>query len=444
MTQSLSDWLAFVEAHIHDFTIQYPPRREYFMQYFQHSPAPETREWLADEDELGLYLHIPFCEAKCFYCNFAVDVSGNEQFHREYVDALLHELDSHADWLARRCVLGVDIGGGTPTRLTTPELKRITNAIRPFLRATQHPFPTSIETTPRIASEEPEKMASLQAGGVNRISLGVQSFNAVTLASVNRRRQIEQTDRAVANLRLAGFSRLNLDIIFGLPGQSLIEWKQDLQRIIELAPDSITTYDCLYRGQGRSLTKRTPNLPTTETYGAMYNLAYDMLGAAGWHAPYGSVNFSRHSAETGTSAYFENRLLEGRPYLGVGNYATSLRRNLWVFNTKSATKYVSRISANQNPGEFFYELPPAESQAKYALFSLNYGFIDGDRFTRRFHVSFDELYVEELSHALAAGWLERRGSRWQVREGQFGRMNVIRSLFYTKLARQWLMALNDS
>jgi oxygen-independent coproporphyrinogen-3 oxidase len=444
MTQSLPDWLTFVDAHAHDFTIQYPPRREYFMQNFRRSPAPETREWFAEEGELGLYLHIPFCEAKCFYCNFAVDVSSNERFHREYVDALLRELDSHADWLARRCVLGVDIGGGTPTRLPVPELNRITNAIRPFLSSTKHPFPTSIETTPRIASEDPEKMAELRAGGVDRISLGVQSFNSVTLASVNRRRQIEQTDRAVANLRAGGFSRLNLDIIFAFPGQSLNDWKQDLQRIIELAPDSITTYDCLYRGQGRSLTKRTPNLPSPETYGAMYDLAYEVLGAAGWRAPYGSVNFSRHSGETGTSAYFENRLLEGRPYLGLGNYATSLRRNSWVFNTKSATDYVSRISANQNPCEFFYELPPAESQTKYALFSLNYGFIDGDRFVRRFQVPFDEFYAEELSHALAAGWLEQRGGCWHVKAGQFRRMHAIRSLFYTDSARRWLMALNGS
>jgi oxygen-independent coproporphyrinogen-3 oxidase len=442
MTPSLPEWLAFVEAHPHDFTIQYPPRREYFMQNFQRMPPPSTREWLSNLEELLLYLHVPFCEAKCYYCNFAVDLSHDERIHRKYVDALLCELESHSDWLGRRRILGVDIGGGTPTRLPATELTRIANAIRPFLNQTSHPFPASIETTPRIAAEQPEKLAALRVGGVDRVSLGVQSFNAATLASVNRRRQIEQTDRAVANLRAAGFARVNLDIIFALPGQSLNDWKQDLERIIALAPDSVTTYDCLYRGHGRALTKRTAALPPPETYGAMYDLAHGMLAAAGWHAPYGSVNFCRHPSETGTSAYFEGRLLDGKPYLGLGNYATSLRGNFWSFNAQSVPDYTARVTARGNPCEFFYELPPAESQAKYALFSLNFGFIDEARFVRRFGVRFDEFYAKELCHALAAGWLEHRGGRWHVKPGQFGRMHAIRSLFYTEPARRWLMALN--
>jgi len=442
MTPSLPEWLAFVGTHPHDFTIQYPPRREYFMQNFRRVPAPSVREWLSDLDELLLYLHVPFCEAKCFYCNFAVDVSSDEQVHRKYVDALLRELESHADWLANRRVLGVDIGGGTPTRLPISELTRIANAIRPFLSQSSHPFPTSIETTPRIAAEQPEKLAALRAGGVDRVSLGVQSFNAVTLASVNRRRQIAQTDLAMANLRATGFARVNLDIIFGLPGQTLDDWKRDLERLIALAPDSVTTYDCLYRGQGRVLTKRTAALPPPETYGAMYDLAHEMLGAAGWQAPYGSVNFCRHAAETGTSAYFEGRLLDGQPYLGLGNYATSLRGNFWSFNAHSAPDYVARVAAGANPCEFFYELPSAESQAKYALFSLNYGFIDATRFVWRFGVRFEEFYVNDLTYALAAGWLEQRGNHWHVKPGQFGRMHAIRSLFYPETARRWLMALN--
>jgi oxygen-independent coproporphyrinogen-3 oxidase len=442
VTLELQEWLGFVEMHAHDFTIQYPPRREYFIQNFLRTPAPLVREWLSEVDELGLYLHVPFCEAKCFYCNFAVDVSSDERVHHQYVDALLSELESHADWLAQRCVLGVDIGGGTPMRLPVSDLVRIANAIRPFLSLTAHPFPTSIETTPRIAAVQPEKLLALRAGGVNRVSLGVQSFNATTLASVNRRRQIDQTEQAVINIRAAGFQRTNLDIIFALPGQSLADWKLDLERIIALAPDSVTTYDCLYRGQGRLLTKRKADLPSPETYGEMYDLAYEMLGAAGWLAPYGSVNFSRHSAETGTSTYFESRLLDGQPYLGLGNYATSLRDNFWSFNSQNTADYVARVNGGTNPCEFFYELPAAESQAKYALFSLNYGFIDASRFARRFGVRFDDFYAKELSHALAAGWLEQKGERWHVKPGQFSRLHSIRSLFYSESARRWLMALN--
>ena len=439
----LSAWLKLVEAHPHDFTIQYPARREYFIQNFRRSPAPSTREWLQATPEALLYLHVPFCEAKCFYCNFAVDVSADEQIHVGYVDALLRELDSHADWLGRTKIRGIDIGGGTPTRLATKQLARICQAITPFAQESGHAFPVSIETTPRIASQEPEKLAVLSSGGVQRVSMGVQSFNAATLALVNRRRQIEQTEQAMANLRAAGFARLNLDIIFGLPGQTMQDWDADIDRIIALQPDSITTYDCLYRGKGRALTKIAPSTPSPATYGAMYDAGYAKLTAAGWHAPYGSVNFSRRADETGTSACFEGRLLDGLPYLGVGNYASTLRGNHWSFNAYAVGDYVSRIKAGTNPCEYYYELPQAEAQAKYVLYSLNYGFIDEARFRRRFGITLAEAYPRELDFALTSGLLKHLSNRWQLAPGRFDRMHIIRGLFYPAAAKGWLMSLRN-
>jgi oxygen-independent coproporphyrinogen-3 oxidase len=268
--------------------------------------------------------------------------------------------------------------------------------------------------------------------------MGVQSFNAATLALVNRRRQIEQTELAMRNLRTAGFKRLNLDIIFGLPGQAMQDWEADLKRVIALQPDSITTYECLYRGKGRALTKITPSTPSPAVYGAMYDVGYAKLTAAGWHAPYGSVNFSRRADETGTSACFEGRLLDGLPYLGVGNYASSLRGNHWSFNAYAVGDYVRRINAGTNPCEYYYELPQAEAKAKYLLYSLNYGFIDEARFQRRFGITLGEAYPRELDFALSSGLLKHLGSRWQIAPGRFDRMHIIRSLFYPDNAKEWL------
>jgi oxygen-independent coproporphyrinogen-3 oxidase len=441
LSADLSAWLKFVEAHPHDFTIQYPVRREYFQQNFRHLPALRASEWLSDAPEALLYLHVPFCEAKCFYCNFAVDVSTDEQIHIGYVDALLRELNTHADWLGQTKIRGIDIGGGTPTRLSGRQLERLCRALEPYTQSTGHAFPVSIETTPRIASQEPDKLSILSRGGVQRVSMGVQSFNAATLALVNRRRQVEQTERAMANLRAAGFQRLNLDIIFGLPGQSLSDWLADLERIIALTPDSVTTYDCLYRGKGRALTKIAPTTPTPAQYGAMYDAGYERLTQAGWHASYGSVNFSRRRDETGTSACFEGRLLDGLPYLGLGNYASSLRGNRWSFNTYSVGDYTQRINAGANPCEYYYDLPAGEAQAKYILYSLNYGFIDEQRFRRRFGLGLQEAYPRELAYATTNGLLCQRGSHWGVTTGRFEHMHIIRSLFYPTAAREWLTSL---
>ena len=359
------------------------------------------------------------------------------------MDALLRELTSHADWLSRTKIRGIDIGGGTPTRLPAKQLARLCQAIAPYAQDSGHVFPVSIETTPRIASQEPEKLDVLSRGGVQRVSMGVQSFNAATLALVNRRRQVEQTEQAMLNLRAAGFRRLNLDIIFGLPGQTMQEWEADLDRVITLQPDSITTYDCLYRGKGRALTKIAPSTPSPATYGNLYDTGYAKLTAADWHAPYGSVNFSRRPDETGTSACFEGRLLDGLPYLGLGNYASSLRGNHWSFNAYSVGDYVQRINTDQNPCEYYYELPQIEAQAKYLLYSLNYGFIDEDRFLRRFGLSLAEAYPQELAHALSAGLMQKIGPRRQVMPSRFDRMHVIRSLFYPAAAKDWLMSLRS-
>ncbi|MBS0659256.1 MAG: coproporphyrinogen III oxidase family protein [Verrucomicrobia bacterium] len=436
-------WLGFAARHAPDFTIQYPPRREYFQQRYR-SPlgAPDTRDWMPAAGDVLLYLHVPFCEAKCYYCNFAVDVSSDADLHRRYVDALLVDLERHRPWLERARVRGIDVGGGTPTRLGSADLTRLGAALRPFADPA-HPWPLSLETTPRIAATEPEKMQALRAAGFGRVSMGVQSFHAATLAAVNRQAQVDQTAQAMAHLRAAGFARINLDVIFALPGQTLADWDFDLAQLIALQPDSITTYDCLYRGKGRALTRRTSQLPGPDVYGAMYDHAFARLTAAGWHAPYGSVNFAREPRETGTSAYFEGRLLDGLPYLGLGNYATSLRGHRWSFNVRGVRSYLRQVAADASTTEDCYDLPPAEVMAKQVLLSLNFGFIDPARFARQFGVDFEEVFAEPLACAVAAGWLQRAPDAcWRLAPGAFSQLPLLRALFYPPAARAWLESLD--
>lgn len=435
-------WLGFAARHAHDFTIQYPPRREYFQQCHRSADGrPSTLDWMPAEGDVLLYLHVPFCEAKCYYCNFAVEISSDAELHRRYVDALLADLERHRPWLERASVRGIDVGGGTPTRLSMADLERLGAALRP-LADPAHPWPLSLETTPRIAASEPEKMHALRAAGFGRISMGVQSFHAATLAAVNRSAQIAQTAQAVAHLRAAGFARINLDVIFALPGQSLADWDFDLDQLIALQPDSITTYDCLYRGKGRALTRRTPQLPGPDIYGALYDHAYRRLTAAGWHAPYGSVNFAREPHETGTSAYFEGRLLDGLPYLGLGNYATSLRGMRWAFNVRNTRAYLRQVAEQASTTEDCYDLPPDEVMAKQVLLSLNFGSIDPARFARQFGVCFEAVFAEALECAVSAGWLQRAPDGcWRLVPGSFAQLPLLRALFYPQAARAWLQSL---
>lgn len=435
------EWLEFAAKHPHEFTIQYPPRREYFMDNFRAKPVNDL---FRHEKDVALYAHVPFCAAKCYYCNFAVDTRAGKIFEK-YTDALCTELDQHSYLLDNNTIIsGIDIGGGTPALLPIDLLVKILGKLAPFKEKSSHPFPTSIETTPLIASDEPEKMHAMHERGVDRISMGVQSFNVTQLENVNRKLQIEKNYRAAEEIRAAGFKRFNVDLIFGLPNQTLEDWKYDLEKIMELRPDSITTYDCLYRGKARVLTKKVNFFPTPAQYGEMYDLAFSILTSNGFHADYGSVNFSKFPEETGTSAYFEARLLEGKAYLGVGNYSSSLVGNTWFFNVYRADDYIKKIENSESPVGDFYRLPDEEMYAKYLLFSLNYGVIDTKKFQQRFGKNVNEIFEKELEVVNNKGWMKQQQGVWKLQPGNFRNIHAVRSLFYSEKAKLWMQNLNDA
>ena len=432
------DKVALAEEHPLDFTIQYPPRREYFQDNFRGVCLPALT---GAAEQMLLYVHVPFCKAKCYYCNFAVDVRPDANVHKAYVDRLVSVIKAADELLAMSQIPGIDIGGGTPTILATEQLERILIALKPFKTRSQAAFPLSIETTPFIAANDKAKLAAMVAGGVDRISVGLQSMNDEVLRSFNRREQESVGTTAVENLMSAGFKRVSVDLIFALPGQTDEQWLADLKRVIALKPDAITTYDCLYRGKGRAMTKRTADKPSPERYGQLYDVGYELLLASGYHAPYGSVNFSRHVGETGTSAYFEKRLLDGVPYLGLGNYASSLHGDAWWLAPYGVNAWSKAVDAGLNfPVGDCYKLPAEEMQAKYLLLSLSFGLIDSERFFKAFDVDLEHCFKQEIEYALAQNWLRQEGKYYFINDGKFALMPFIRSLFYSARSVAWLKA----
>ena len=208
-------------------------------------------------------------------------------------------------------------------------------------------------------------------------------------------------------------------------------------RILTAQPDSITTYDCLYRGRGRTLTRGTPELPDPGQIGALYDLAWKKLRAEGYHAPYGSVNFSRHPAETGTSAYFEGRLLHALPYLGIGNYATSLFGDRWTWAERNVRRWIDRAGRSWAIRDD-YSLPPEELMAKQLLLMLSFGRISGLHFRERFGEPPESRFGPALERARSEGLLEPRGEDWWMIPGSFGRLPLLRALLYSERALRWL------
>jgi len=421
----------------HVFTIQYPPSREFFRQSYSVKLRPTLPSNL---DRTLVYLHVPFCEAKCHYCNFAVDVRKDIRIHRAYVEALVLQIQALADILPPQTKIpGIDIGGGTPTLLEMGALEKILLTLQPLLVRSEIEHPLSMETTPRIASAQPEKLALLRDHGVSRISVGIQSTNDETLASVNRKAQTSLTDSALRSIVETGFYRTNADLVFGLPGQTITHFKEDLARVADSGVDSITTYDCLYRGEGRVLPRKVSEFPSMEDYRSFYDFAYAFLQSRGYLAQYGSLNFSRHSGESGTSPYFEGRLLRGLPYIGLGSYASSLLGRHWWFAPYATADYVARIEAGDRfPVMDAYDLPAEERMAKSILAMLNFGVIHRDYFREQFGVTLDSAFPQALQTLFERGWLEDFGSFLGVAPGHFAEMPRIRALFYSVQGMNWV------
>lgn len=287
---------------------------------------------------------------------------------------------------------------------------------------------------------------------------------------MRRSAQINMEQRAVQNLRDAGLERVSGDIIFGLPGQTMQEWQSDVNALLDLNLDSITTYDCLYRGKGRPMSRAIvrDHIPSKEVYGEMYDYVYSALTTNGYHAPYGSLNFSKRSNETGTSSYFENRLLGGLPYLGLGNYATTLVDRFWFFAPYSVDGWIhslrqDKTTNNEGPSQIDllaawpvyqgYSLSVEERMAKYLLLSLSFGHLDGNKFREAFpgwdlQTAFGQS-LEVLVNQRK--WMKHdpTADRYFLTEGNFCHMSEIRALFYTERCLSWFehslqMSLKDS
>ena len=190
---------------------------------------------------LGLYIHVPFCTVKCSYCDFN-SYAGIEDMQAEWETAALAELALWVPKLSGREISTVFIGGGTPSLLPGESIERLLDAVRSGLSLSSDAEIT-LEANPE--SVHPERLQMYRAAGVNRISMGVQSLDSAELVFLDRIHSAQRAEAAFAEIRAAGFDNVNLDLIYGLPGQSLSSWQTTLEQVITWSgngPDHISCY----------------------------------------------------------------------------------------------------------------------------------------------------------------------------------------------------------
>ena len=361
-------------------------------------------------DALGLYVHVPFCETRCSFCEYTVvgRAEADDGFVRAYGDAVLAEL---ALWdrtigLSGRTIAGLDIGGGTPSFVPASEIERFLVAIRARMRFSSD-ADISIETTPKIAAAEPDKLRAYREMGIERISMGIQVLQPDLLKVLNRDENgAEHHHRAVDHMRQAGFERVNVDLMYGFHGQSDASWEATLAHTIALAPEYVTLYRMRYK-----LTRISHHAPhvTLAPVQRLAKMAKEMLAAAGYLANPGKTTFSRIPGDVGTSRYLARRVIEGLPYLGIGLGAQSFTDTTISYNAGSADKrltaYLRATADGRLPLQDLYDLPARHVMAKMACVAFYFGEIDRPSFAQKFGVSLDDVFAKEIALLRERGWM---------------------------------------
>lgn len=367
-----------------------------------------TRAALAGFDDMCLYVHVPFCETRCSFCEYTVVGKDERDETQVYVDALLGELEQYDALvgLGRRRMVGMDIGGGTPSYLSLAQIERVVQAVHARVQFTAD-ADISIETTPKIAAAEPDKIAGYRQLGIDRISMGIQVIQPDLLKVLNRADNgIEHHFRAAESIRAAGFSRLNLDLMYGFADQSLDSWRATLAHAIALDPEYITLYRMRYK-----LTRisHQAHAVTLERIRPMADLSKQMLSAAGYHANPGKTTYSRIEGDVGTSSYLARRVQTGIPYIGLGLGAQTFTHTSIAYNDGAAGKrlrpYLDSVAAGRLPIQDLYDLPARQMMGKMCAVSFYFGEIRRAPFAAKFGVGLEQVFADEIAFLVSNGWM---------------------------------------
>jgi oxygen-independent coproporphyrinogen III oxidase len=301
------------------YVYSYPHKKA----YRPLDPPRELREvWAGeDRDHLFCYVHIPFCTQRCSFCNLFTYVPGEASPSETYVEALAREVDLVAEAIGRARFARLYVGGGTPTYLTTPELRRLVRSLRASLGVVPDRTEGCIECSPETI--DAEKVEALRELGFRRVSLGVQSFREEELRQVNRRFDPRLHDEAIRLIGRANFAHFNIDLIYGLPGQTLATWRDSLARAVHGPATSLFLYPLYVRPlTGLGVRRMALDAPTTHEMAAMYDHARDRLARVGFRQA-SMRQFRRDRADEGGEYRCQQ---DGM--LGLGAGARSYTRGL--------------------------------------------------------------------------------------------------------------------
>ncbi|HCK64631.1 MAG TPA: coproporphyrinogen III oxidase [Anaerolineae bacterium] len=381
--------------------------------------------------ETSIYLHIPFCKHRCAYCDFNT-YANQEDSIPAYVNALIKEIQfvgkqTNKTNQTSSTIKTIFFGGGTPSLLSSGQFDSILSALFSSFNISPNAEIT-IEANPGTVS--PQKLDSIRKAGINRISFGVQSANTEELKMLEREHNFFDVIEAVSSARKAGFDNLNLDLIYGLPEQTLSTWQTTVKRILDLSPEHISAYALtLEHGTpfGKWAEKGLLPLPNPDLAADMYEWTCEYLAETGY-TQYEISNWALKEERGKKKEYYCQHNLQywkSLPYLGLGAGAHGYINGIRYSNVLRIKTYIERLSDSQFPN-LEYPLSSAtvnhkkqnvqENMSDYMLNNLRLvevGVAESD-FHLRFGSGLLDVYQKEIDELIKKNLLERNAGSYRL------------------------------
>lgn len=377
-----------------------------------------------NRNPIGIYIHIPFCEAKCAYCDFLSGPSSNENKKR-YVDALVEQIKEYSYLNEEYYIRTIFIGGGTPSSIDPMDIRRILETVyevfgientyingnnQQALQSTSN-LEITIEANPGTLTEE--KLRIYKKSGINRISMGLQSVNDKELKLLGRIHTFEQFEENYHLARECGFTNINIDLMSALPGQTIDTWERTLKTIIELNPEHISAYSLIIE-EGTPFYERYADgseLPAEDEDRQMYYLTKKLLREAGYER-YEISNYAKPGFESKHNSSYWERI----DYVGFGLGASSCLNNTRFHNEDDLALYIEEGTRIKNENSVSFEerferkelqqltLKEQMEECMFLGLRMMKG-VDMNQFEQQFEVQFDKVYGKIVKEMISDGLL---------------------------------------
>ena len=363
----------------------------------------------ANKNTIELYIHIPFCVKKCFYCDF-LSFRALAADHEAYVDQLVREIRARGAFCSELTVSTVFIGGGTPTVMEPELIRRIMEAVKENFTL-EPDAEITIEANPGTLLYN--KLPVYHDCGINRVSIGLQSADNQELKNLGRVHSFEEFLKSYQSARMSGFTNISVDLMSGIPGQTLESWKNTLKKVTMLKPEHISAYSLIIE-EGTPFASRTLNLPDEDAEYNMYEATAQILREYGFEQ-YEISNYAKKGRECRHNVGYWIR----QDYLGFGLGASSLYGKERFANTQDMKKYLEN---SRTPEKIREKEPPLTREDEMAEFMflglrMTRG-ISKAEFERQFGSEIDAIYGDVLRKYKSMGLLlEENGRIFLSREG---------------------------